>query len=255
MRIVVCVKHVAVLGDEVEFTPDERRVDQDFLDHTLNEWDACATEEALRIRERLGGDVEVVAVTVGDRTADEALRRCLAMGADRAVRVAVDGEPVLDPIALARMLADAIEREDPDLVFTGVQSSDSVQGSTGTALAEFLRLPGVAVVKKVDYDPAAHTALVHRELEGGLVDVVEVDTPALLSIQTGTNEPRYVTFRAIKDAERTDIELIAGDPTRAWGYQVRRMFVPPKPEGSVMLEGTPAEVARRIAEIVKDRLA
>ena len=253
MKIVVCVKQVAVLGDEIEFTEDERDVDPDFLDHALNEWDAVATEEALRIREGWG-EGEVIAITVGGRTSEEALRRCLAMGADRAIRVAVDGEPVHDPIALARMLAGPIEREGPDLVLTGVQSSDSVQGSTGTALAEFLRLPRVAVVKKVDFDPAAHTAVVHRELEGGLVDVVGVDTPALLAIQTGTNEPRYATFRAIKDAERMDIEIVAGDPTEAWGYQVRRMYVPPKPAGAEMLEGTPADVARRIVEIVGERL-
>ncbi len=255
MRIAVCVKHVAVLGEEIRFTPDERDVDEDYYDRALNEWDACAAEEALRIRERLGGEGEVVAVTVGGAATDVALRRCLAMGADRAIRVAADGAPIHDPIAIAHALSLAIGPERPDLVLAGVQSSDSVQGSTGAALAQFLDLPRVAVVKKVEYDHAARRAVVHRELEGGLVDVVEVDAPAVLAIQTGINEPRYPTFRAIKDAEQKEIALVPVGDGGVHGYHIRRMFVPPKPEGAEMLDGSPADVARRIAEILKDRLA
>ncbi|MBI3647252.1 MAG: electron transfer flavoprotein subunit beta/FixA family protein [Actinobacteria bacterium] len=254
MKIVVCVKHVAVLGDEIRFTTDERDVDEDYYDRTLNEWDACAAEEALRIRERLGGEGEVLVVTVGGPSADVALQRCLAMGADRAVRISFD-QTVHDPIAIGHALSEAIVPEQPDLVLVGVQSSDSVQGSTGTALAQFLDLPRVAVVKKVEYDHATRRATCHRELEGGLVDVVEVDTPAVLAIQTGINEPRYPTFRAIKDAERKEISLVSAAGGAVSGYHVRRMFVPPKPEGAEMLDGGPADVARRIAEIVKERLA
>src|SRR5438874_2558026 len=132
MKVVVCVKQVRVLGDEVGFTADGRDVDPDYLDQALNEWDACATEEALRIR------------------------------------------------------------ESPGLVLCGVQSSDSVQGSTGTALAELLGLPRVAVVTRIEWGGSG-PATVHRELEGGLIDIVEVDTPALLTVQTGINQPRYAT--------------------------------------------------------------
>jgi len=101
MKIVVCVKLVNVLGDEVEFTSDGLDVDPDYLEHALNEWDACALEEALRIRERIG-EAEIVAVTAGDKRSEEALRRCLAMGADRAVRVE---SSTLDPVSTARTLA------------------------------------------------------------------------------------------------------------------------------------------------------
>ena len=122
MKIVVCVKQVAVLGDEVEFTDDARDVDPDYLDFALNEFDSYATEEALRIRETLGGEGdEVVVVSVGDRQVEDAVRRCLAMGADRAVRV--DRAGSTDPITLARLLAPVVRRESPDLVFCGVQSS------------------------------------------------------------------------------------------------------------------------------------
>jgi len=230
-------------------TTDGRDVDPDYLDRALNEWDACATEEAIRIRERLG-DGEVVVVTVGDAQAEGALRRCLAMGADRAVRV--DAEP-LDPVSTARALAAAVAGESPDLVLAGVQSADSVQGSTGVALAELLGIARVAVVTRLEWSGAG-PATVHRELEGGLVDVVEVDTPALLTIQTGINAPRYANLRAIKQAEQREIAVLTADPGEP-AYRVRRMFPPPRGAGADLLDGSPAEVAQRILEIVRERLA
>jgi electron transfer flavoprotein beta subunit len=237
-----------VLGDEVELTADGLDVDPDYLDRALNEWDACATEEAIRIRERLG-EGEVVVVTVGDGEAEGALRRCLAMGADRAIRV--DAEPV-DPISTARALAGVVTGESPDLVLTGVQSADSVQGSTGVALAELAGLPRVAVVAKLEWSGSG-PATVDRELEGGLVDVVEVDTPALLTIQTGINAPRYANLRAIKQAEQHEIAVVAADAGEP-AYRVRRMFTPPRGAGAEMLDGSPAQVAQRIAELVGERL-
>jgi electron transfer flavoprotein beta subunit len=254
MKLVVCVKLVRVLGDEVEFTADGLDVDPDYLEATLNEWDACALEEALQIRERVGqmqvGQVEVVAVTAGAKQSEEALRRCLAMGADRAVRVE---SVALDPLSTARSLAAAVAPESPDLVMCGVQSSDSVQGSTGIALSELLGLPRVAVVKKIDW-PGTGPATVHRELEGGLIDVVEVDTPALLTVQTGINQPRYATLRAIKLAEQQEIAVIAGPQPSEPAYIVRRMFSPPKGEGAQILKGGPDEIAMQIATIIRERL-
>ena len=253
MKIVVCVKQVAVLGDEVEFTDDAREVDPDYLDFALNEWDSYSTEEALRIRENLGavGD-EVVVLSVGDRQVEDAMRRCLAMGADRAIRV--DFERSADPITIARLLAPVVRRESPDLVFCGVQSSDAVQAATGTALAEFLGLPRVSVVTRIEWDPSAARATVHRELEGGLVDVIEVETPALLTIQTGINQPRYATLRAIKQAEQKQIDVATPDDQGDPAYRVRRMFTPPKGEGAEILDGGPADIARRIKEILEERL-
>jgi electron transfer flavoprotein beta subunit len=250
MKVVVCVKQVAALGDEVEFADDERDVDPDFLDYALNEWDTYATEEALRLREA-AGDGEVVVVSVGDEDVEDAMRRALAMGADRGIRV--DADERLDPIQTARALAAVVGGESPDLVFCGVQSADAVQAATGTALAELLALPRVAVVTRIEL--ADGSAIVHRELEGGLVDVTEVDTPCLLTIQTGINEPRYATLRAIKQAEQKEIEVREPSDLGEPGYRVRRMFVPPKGEGAEMLDGSPAEVAQRIKEIVEERLS
>ena len=247
MKVVVCVKQVAALGDEVEFTDDEQDVDPDFLDYALNEWDTFATEEALRLTEASGG--EVVVVSVGPEDAEEAMRRCLAMGADRGIRIHTDEK--LDPIQVARALAEAVRAESPDLVFAGVQSADAVQAATGTALAELLDLPRVAVVTKIELGDGKAT--VNRELEGGLVDVTEVDTPALLTIQTGINEPRYATLRAIKQAEQKEIEVRQPGDVGEPAYRVRKMFVPPKGEGAEMLNGSPADVAQRIKEIIEER--
>lgn len=251
MRIVVCVKQVATLGDEVEFTSDERDVDPDFLEFAINEWDSYATEEAIKIKEA-AGDGEVVVVTVGDEDAEDAMRRALAMGADRGIRINGEGMAVGDPIATARALADVVRRESADLVLCGVQSSDAVQGAVGVALAELLGLPKVAVVKKVEL--SAGKAVVHRELEGGLIDVTEVDTPAVLTIQTGINEPRYATLRAIKQAEQKEIEVVDPAGSDEPAAVVRRMFVPPKGEGAEMLGDDPVQVAQKIKQIVEEKL-
>ena len=194
-------------------------------------------------------------VTVGDAEAVGALRRCLAMGADRAIRVdaqPLDAQP-LDPVSTARALAGVVAAESPDLVLTGVQSADSVQGSTGVALAELLGLPRVAVVTQLDWNGSG-PATVSRELEGGLVDIVEVDTPAVLTIQTGINEPRYANLRAIKQAEQHEIEVVRAEPGEP-AYTVRRMFSPPRGAGAERLDGGPAQIAQRILELVRERLA
>jgi electron transfer flavoprotein beta subunit len=190
-----------------------------------------------------------VVVSVGNEDTEEALRRCLAMGADRGIRI--DSEDQLDPIQVARALAEVVRAESPDLVFTGVQSADAVQAATGTALAERLDLPRVAVVTKIELGDGKAT--VNRELEGGLVDIVEVDTPALLTIQTGINEPRYATLRAIKQAEEKDIDVRQPGDLGEPGYRVKKMFVPPKGEGAEMLNGSAADVAQKIKEIVEER--
>jgi electron transfer flavoprotein beta subunit len=189
-----------------------------------------------------------VIVSVGPEDKEEAMRRCLAMGADRGIRI--DSEDQLDPIQIARALGEVVRAEKPDLVFAGVQSADAVQAATGTALAEFLDLPRVAVVTKIEL--ADGKATVNRELEGGLLDVVEVDTPALFTIQTGINEPRYATLRAIKQAEGKDIDVRQPGDLGEPAYRVKKMFVPPKGEGAEILNGSAADVAQKIKEIVEE---
>jgi len=260
VKIVVAVKAVAALDEDVELVDGDTAVDPDGLEWDLNEWDAFSLEEALKLRDA-AGDGEVVAVTVGDDEAQDSLLACLAKGADRGVRVWDDALAGADPLAVARVVAAAIEREKPDLVLCGVQSSDAVNGATGVAIAAHLGLAHVAVVKELQHD--AGVATVQRELEGGLVEVLRVQLPALLTIQTGINEPRYATLRAIKQArdkpldelDLADLELDEATVNAAAGARVRRLRHPEKGEGAQMLDGSPAEVAARIADIVKERMS
>jgi electron transfer flavoprotein beta subunit len=262
VKIVVPVKSVAALDDEFEIVGDGTAVDPDSIERELNEWDTFSLEEALLLREA-AGDGEVVVVSVGDEEAEEALLTCLAKGADRAVRVWDEGLGGADALAVARVLAEAVSRESPDLVLCGVQSSDAVNGATGVALAAHLGMSHVAVVKSLDYDAGAGRATVERELEGGLVEVLRIGLPALLTIQTGINEPRYANLRAIKQAREKPLDAVSlgdlglddGAVSAAAGSRVRRLARPQRGEGAEMLGGSPAEVATRIAEIVKERMS
>ena len=262
MKIVVTVKQVAVLDEEFELLEDRPGVDPDAIEWDLNEWDNFSVEEALQLREA-AGEGEVVAISVGGEEAEEGLRACLAKGADRAVRIWDGALEGADPLAVARVLAAAVERESPDLVLCGVQSSDGVHSATGVALAEHLGLPRVAVVKALDYDAGVGAATVERELEGGLVELLRVRLPALLTIQTGINEPRYATLRAIKQAKEKPLDVVglgelgldSGVVDAAAGSRVRQVAHPDTGEGAEMLDGSPSELAARIAEIVKDRMS
>src|ERR671936_780383 len=256
MRIVVPVKQGAVVDEDFELVGDGSGVDPDFLEWSLNEWDDFSLEAALQ----LSGDGEVVVVTVGDEEATEGLLTCLAKGADRGVRVWEDSLEGADALAVARVLAAAVEPEAPDLVLCGVQSSDAVNGATGVALAAHLGLPRVAVVKGLDYDAASNTTTVQRELEGGLIEVLRVPCPALLTIQTGINQPRYATLRAVKQAREKPLEVAdlsavgvsADEVAAAAGSRTRSLAQHERGAGAQMLDGSAADVAARIAEIVKE---
>jgi electron transfer flavoprotein beta subunit len=155
-----------------------------------------------------------------------------------------------------------VSREQPDLVLCGVQSSDAVNGATGTAVAGLLGLPRVAVVKQLEFDSAAGTVTVDRELEGGLVERLRIALPALLTIQTGINEPGYATLRAIKQArekpmetlEPSDLGLDPSELESIAGARLEAMAPPERGAGAEMLEGSAAEQANRILELVKERV-
>ena len=245
MKTPVCVKQVGSVADELEFTADGRAVDPDFLDYALNEWDACAVEAALTLRDDAGSG-EVMAVTAGDGEADKVVQRALAMGADRGVRVDLVTQ---DPLAAARALAAVATAEAPDLVLCGVQSADLANGAVGAALAGLLSLPFAGVAVAIARDGAGLT--VERELEGGLRERLAVQLPAVVSVQTGINSPRYVNFRQLKAAEATEIDVRGGDGAPgATGWQ---MAEPPVGEGAEMLAGRAPEVAERILALVAER--
>ncbi len=260
MKILVAVKQVAALDEDFEFRSDGRDVDPDFLIRDLNEWDDFSLEEAVRIKEAASSPVEVVAVSIGDAEVDESLRKCLAKGADRAVRIWDDAIAGSDPIAIARILAAVAKREAPDMLFAGVQSSDQSHAATGIATSAFLGRPHAAVVSHRSYAPGARTAVFRRELEGGLLHEVEIDCPAVLTIQLGINTPRYASLRSIKQAAAKPIEVLTpadlglGDADvgeAGSASRVRRMYVPPKGQAE-LIEGDAAAQARRLAAIIRE---
>jgi len=260
MKILVAVKQVAALDEDFEIRADGRDVEEDFLIRDLNEWDDFSLEEAVKIKEAASEPVEVVAVSVGPEEVDESLRKCLAKGADRAVRIwdaAVEGS---DSIAIARILAAAAKREAPNLLFAGVQSSDQSFASTGIAVAGLLGWPHAAVVSALTYSPGAKTAVLRRELEGGLLHEVEIQCPAVLTIQLGINTPRYASLRSIKQAAAKPIEVLSladvGLNTGAVGEagslsRVRRMYIPERGRAQI-IEGDAAAQAARLAEIIRE---
>jgi electron transfer flavoprotein beta subunit len=260
MKILVAVKQVAALDEDFEIRADGRDVDPDFLIRDLNEWDDYALEEAVRIKEAAAAAVDVVAVCVGPDDADESLRKCLAKGADRAVRIWDDAVAGSDAIAIARILAAAARKEAPDLLFAGVQSSDQAFAATGIATAGLLGWPHAAVVAKLEYSPAARRAELRRELEGGLLHEIGIECPAVFTIQLGINVPRYASLRSIKQAAAKPIELwdlaalglgVADVGEQGSASRVRRMFVPDRGRAQ-LIEGDPAAQARRLAEIIRE---
>ncbi|MEE8172923.1 MAG: heterodisulfide reductase-related iron-sulfur binding cluster, partial [Alphaproteobacteria bacterium] len=225
-RILVAVKHVGELGDEFAIAEDGLSIAQEHFEYTLNEWDDSALEEALLLCEHIGAG-EVVAVTIGPEAAEDTLRKVLAKGAGRAVRVWDDSLAQADPVTVARALAGVARHEDADLILTGVQSSDLAQGATGTAMARILGLPHAAVVLGVEWDGGAKLTAT-RELEGGVRHRFELPAPALLTIQTGGNRPRYATMRMIKQARQKTIAVLDGSSVGLdqAGARLRRLSMP-----------------------------
>ncbi|GAD52696.1 electron transfer flavoprotein, beta subunit [Halarchaeum acidiphilum MH1-52-1] len=205
MKVLVTVKESADIADD--FAVDDDGIDETYVEYDLNEWDDYAVETGVQLAEAGIAD-EVVGVTIGPERADETIRKALAKGVDRAVRVwddALAGQDLLDVSTKAHLLAAVAEDEDADLVLSGVQASDDSFGATGVALAERLGYEWAAVVSDLDVNADAGEARVNRELEGGLQERLTVDLPAVFTIQTGINEPRYASLRGIRQAQSKEI--------------------------------------------------
>jgi electron transfer flavoprotein beta subunit len=257
MKIVVTVKLAAALDEGA--TLRDGAVDPTDLEWDVNEWDLYAVETAVQLKEA-AGEGEVVLVSVGGEQVSEGMLSCLAMGADRAIQVQVDDEAdALDSIAVARLLAAVIGPESPDLVLSGVQSSDFASAATGTALAGVLGLAHVAVVRAVRYDD--RVLEVDRELEGGVVERLRLRLPAALTVQTGIHEPRYATLRSIRQASAkqrdtvTPAQLGFDDPSALMAARTGALAELPARGSAEMFGGSAAEIAEAIASILRTRVS
>lgn len=254
MDIVVCVKRVPDLSEvDVEIDPSGKHIRTEDLTYVLNDWDRFAIEEAIRLRDEHGGSVTVL--TVGDQDSEDVLRRALAMGADRAVRLGDPSFAGADAVIVARILHAAVSSMPFDLVLTGSVSSDSGSGLVGGMLAGMLDLPQVALATSIAVDGG--TARVQHEVEGGMERIVDVDLPALVSVQTGINEPRYVSIRGIRKVAGVEIPVRTaadlglapdrlGDAAR-W-VRVEDVARPPTGEAAELLEGSTEAVVDQLIE-------
>ncbi|RLA80122.1 MAG: electron transfer flavoprotein subunit beta [Deltaproteobacteria bacterium] len=257
MDVVVCLKRVPEVAEvDLQLDPSGRAIKTEDLPFVLNDWDSYALEEAVRIKERTGGTV--TAITVGPQEDEEVLRRALALGADQAMRIDDPRVKGSDAYALARVLARAIEGIPYDLILTGAQASDDGYAQVGPALAEILGIPHATLVTNLELGEGV--ARVRRELEGGMEEEVEVRLPALLTIQTGINEPRYVSILGIRRVAKKEIRVLDLDALGLGEGEVgekgalltlRRLFLPPVGEGAEILEGPPEEVAGRVLEVLE----
>jgi electron transfer flavoprotein beta subunit len=259
LDIIVCVKHVPETAEaELKIDATGKGIEKAGLVFDINEWDDYALEEAVRIKEKFGGTVTVI--TVGSEESDSTLRKCLARGADKAIRLWDPKFAGLDAYATARILYSAIKNMHFDLVLTGAQASDDGSAIVGPVLAEFLGIPHATMVKKIEFGEGK--AIVNRELEGGLEERLAVKLPALFTIQTGINEPRYVSIMGIRKAMQKEIKVLGladiglseNDVGEAGSWLVlEKLYVPPVEKQATFLTGSPDEVAAKIVEILKSR--
>ena len=259
MKVLVTVKEVAEVDDEFEISGLD--IAGGSLEYDLNEWDDYAVEEAVQISEATE-DIEVVTVTIGPERAEETVRMALAKGADRAIRVwddALAEAQFLDIGTKADIIAAVAEAEDPDLVLSGVQASDDSNGATGVALAKRLGFEWAAVVNDLELDAGAGIASVHRELEGGIEELTDVDLPAVLTIQTGINEPRYASLRGIRQAQRKPLETESLDDIGLDASVVESpiertsMYEPETESDAVVWDGNADETAGELAELLREK--
>jgi electron transfer flavoprotein beta subunit len=259
VNIIVCVKRVPETTEaDIFIDKTGRDIDKSGLAFDLNEWDRYAVEEAILVKEKQGGRVTVL--TLGEEKSYESLQKCLAMGADDAVRLTDLAFGGSDGFATAKILAEAIRKIPYDLILTGAQAEDDGYGQVGVVLAELLGIRHAALVNHIELQDKK--VKVHRELEGGLEEVSEIQLPAVLTIQTGINEPRYVSLMGIRKAAKKEIKVFGAsdlnlrpEEVGLFGSDIRleKVFFPPVVEGAEILEGKPEEVALRVFDILKDK--
>ncbi|RME47842.1 MAG: electron transfer flavoprotein subunit beta/FixA family protein [Chloroflexi bacterium] len=250
MNIVVPVKLVPDLVEELEIDESGTALDTTWLRLILNEFDDHAIEQAILLKERSGGQVTVVAPDVED--VDDVLYTAAAKGADRLIKLVDDFEAGMNNHALARLLTPLVKDLQPDLVLTGVQAHNDLDGPVGPLLAGYLGLPYVGYVAGVTTRDGKVT--VRKEYPGGLSAEMEVTLPAVLGIQAAEEPPRYVAFSKVRQAMKTATieELPAPELDLSGGPTVGRMFQPEVGERATMIEGDEEEVATKLVELFKE---
>jgi electron transfer flavoprotein beta subunit len=250
LKIIVCIKQVPAKDAPLHIAEGASWIRETDIGFETNEPDSFALEEALRLKEKHGG--EVIALSMGPERVKQTIKEALAKGADRGIHILDDAFHTLDPLNSARALAAAIKKENPDLVLTGLQSDDHGFGQSGVLLAELLDRPHATIIMSIEVTDGRMK--LKRELEAGWFQWMECPLPAVLSIQSGINKVRYASLKGIMAAKKKQIDSVGrGDlgftvePTQ----KVERIYVPQKTKKTEMLGGTAKEAAAKLVEKLK----
>ncbi len=248
MKIIVCIKQVP--AKDAPLAISGNWIKESDIGFEMNEPDSFALEEALRLKEKHGG--EVVALSLGPERVKQTIKEALAKGADRGIHIADDNFFQLDPLGASKALAAAVKNENPDLILTGLQSDDQGFGQTGVLMAAELDRPHATIIMAIEV--ADGKMKLKRELEAGWFQWVECPLPAVLSIQSGINKVRYATLKGIMAAKKKEIATVtreslgvSGEPTQ----RVEKIYVPTKTKKTEFLTGTAKEMAAKLVEKLK----
>ena len=250
MKILVAIKQVPARDSALRIEASGHWIEENDLSFEINEPDAYALEEALRLKEKHGG--EVVALCAGPARAQQTIREALAKGADRAIHVEQDHLETFDTLGVARLLAAAAKPENPDLILTGLQSDDLGYGQTGVVLAELLGFPHSTIIMEVAIEGA--TLRVKRELEDGWFQHIAMPLPAVLTIQSGINKLRYATLMGIKKARAKEIKRVTAaelSVSPQATIAIEKIAAPQKTKQAQIFEGDPKTAAAALVEKLK----
>ncbi|MBI2188775.1 MAG: electron transfer flavoprotein subunit beta/FixA family protein [Acidobacteria bacterium] len=256
MKIAVCIKQVPTREWQPRIRDDKRWIRDEDVSYEMNEPDAYALEEALRLRETHGG--EVVVCAAGPARVQQVLREALARGADRALHVEDDGPQAADARVTAGALAAAMRDEQFDLILTGLQSDDQGHAQTGVIVAERLGIPHSTIIMEVQVEnPStgsgqAARLRVKRELEGGWFQWLTMPLPALLTIQSGINQLRYATLKGIMAAKKKEIRKVPLPAGLAPSQEIVALALPSRTKQTQIIGGSPQEAARELVRRLRE---
>jgi electron transfer flavoprotein beta subunit len=256
MKIMVCLKQVPHQDARLDVRADGTWIQEDNIKFEINSYDTYGLEEALRIKD--AGGAEVLVVSIGPDRVSQALRTALGMGADRAVHVkdpATDGS---DALGVAKTLAAVAKQESPDLIFTGFMSDDGNFAAVPPMLAQLVGIPHTTAAVKVERSDGK--LRVSREVEGGAQEVVDLATPALVSVQTGINQVRYASLKGIMAAKKKPLDVktaadlgLAGQVGAAAAkVKVTKVAPPPKGDRADILQGSTDQIVASLVNKIKE---
>jgi len=253
LDLIVCVKRVAQTAEaEVKVDASGKDIVKDRLTFDMNEADTYALEAAILLKEKFGGTITAISLGVAD--AEDTLRIALAKGADSAIRIKAEDFGELDGFKTATLLKEVIKDIKFDAIFAGCMATDDSYYQVGPVLAEMLGVPHATLVNKVEVTEGK--AQVNRELEGGLIEHLEISLPAVFAVQTGINEPRYASLIAIRRAAGKEIKVLGkSDISIApkTNSTLEELFLPPVGKRAEILTGSADEIAARTAGIIKEK--